>query len=442
MDKKQKKKKFEEFLLKNQILIVDKSSASRRRLAKTMSELGGKMINIHMSSSLEEAKSICLEKQPQLVLSDYTLQGGSGFDLSEFYRNEGGEAGKSTTYILVTSNSSQSAVAKAAEEDVDAFIIKPYTVETLSQGIINAYIAKNFPPKYIQIIEAGKELLLQSDLEAALAKFEEAVPLSETPSLAYFYIGQTKKLLESLNEAEDKYKEGLKFNHIHYKCQIGLFNMFYQMEKFEEAYDVVINIAKYFPANPDRLQTIVRLAVMTENYSDMEYYYEIFTALDMRSDETIKYICAGLYVAGKYLFQIGDKEKALDYFKKITTSAEGKTLFLRSMIEVLVEQGLVVEAQKIMSRFDDDAKKHDDFFVAKFLMMSASNDPEDDFINEGINLFNRGIDNIVAYKVFLKGLVDKGFEDKYNEYLDKAVTAFPDYEKKFKKIGQKLKVSE
>ena len=427
MDKKEKEKKFADFLNKNEILIVDKSSASRRRLAKTISELGAKMINIQMSSNFEEAQKLCRDRKPKLVLSDYSIVGGSGFDLFELYRKEVEDAGKATL-VLVTSNSSQSAVAKAAEEDVDAFIIKPYTVETLSAGIINAYINKNFPSKYIQLVEDGKVELFSGDYEKSIEIFTAATKLSKSPSLAMFYIGQAKNLMKEVQSAEGKFKEGLEFNHIHYKCQIGLFDLYSKQEKFEEAYDVVKNIAKYFPANPDRLQTIVRLAVMTENYADMEYYYEIFTALDMRSDETIKYICAGLYVAGKYLFNIGDSTKGLDYYKKISISAEGKTRFLRAMIEVLVDKGFAEEAQDIMKRFPDEAKSSNDFFISKFLVQS-SYAPADEFISEGIGLFNRGVKNFTAYKIFLKGLKEKGFQDKFEEYLKDAISAFPEREK-------------
>ncbi|MGK0367948.1 MAG: CheY-like chemotaxis protein [Thermoproteota archaeon] len=424
MNEKEKKKKFEDFLLKNEVLIVDKSSASRRRLAKTISELGAKMVNIHMSSNYEEACTIMADRKPRLVLSDYSVTGGSGFDLFTFVRQELAEGGDATL-ILVTSNSSQSAVAKAAEEDVDAFIIKPYTVETLSAGITNAFISKNFPSKYILKIEEGKLKLVEQSYEEALALFTEASKLNKSPSLALFYIGQTKTMMEERDAAKGKFQEGLTFNNIHYKCQVGLFDLFYDEKKYPEAYEIVKTIAKYFPANPDRLHTIVRLAVRTENYSDMEYYYEIFTALDMRSDETIDYICAGLYVAGKYLFSIDDTEKAVEFYKKISISSDGKTKFLRAMIEVLVSNGIADAAQDVMSRYQDSDKNTDDFFISKFLVLSISA-PTDEFLQEGINLFNKGINNYTAYCEFLKGLKEKGFADKFDEYFIKATKAYPD----------------
>ena len=52
------KKEFADFLAENHALIVDKSGSSRRRLIKTLNDLGGKTNQISAVSSFEEAKEI------------------------------------------------------------------------------------------------------------------------------------------------------------------------------------------------------------------------------------------------------------------------------------------------------------------------------------------------------------------------------------------------
>ena len=121
-----KKQLFKEFLAKNKILIADKSSASRRRLVKTLVDLGANRQSIHSIAHYSEAIDIIDNEKPALILSDYTLNGGSGFDLFKHYKEAHPQV-KNATLVLVTSNISQSSVAKAAEGDVDSFIIKPYT---------------------------------------------------------------------------------------------------------------------------------------------------------------------------------------------------------------------------------------------------------------------------------------------------------------------------
>ena len=191
MKAEEKEKLFKDFLESNEILITDKSSASRRRLLKTLVDMGAKRNQIRSIAHYSEALDVIETKKPKLILSDYALNGGSGFDLFKEYREKYPEEKKSVL-ILVTSNISQSAVAKAAEEDVDSFIIKPYTVQSLEKSLIATVIAKLYPSKYVQTIEKGKEALFEGKYEAALGIFAEAIPLNKKPSLALFYHGQTK----------------------------------------------------------------------------------------------------------------------------------------------------------------------------------------------------------------------------------------------------------
>jgi hypothetical protein len=53
---------------------------------------------------------------------------------------------------MVTGNSSQSAVSpEAAEEDVDTFILKPYTIEIFSSVcFLKAAMAKLYPSDYMK----------------------------------------------------------------------------------------------------------------------------------------------------------------------------------------------------------------------------------------------------------------------------------------------------
>jgi response regulator of citrate/malate metabolism len=90
---------------------------------------------IHTAGSLGEAETIVKEKNIGIVLSDYFIAGGSGFDLFKIIR-EKLPKNKELCLILVTANISQTAVAKAAEEDVDSFIIKPYTIQSIQESLI------------------------------------------------------------------------------------------------------------------------------------------------------------------------------------------------------------------------------------------------------------------------------------------------------------------
>ena len=423
MKAQKKRELFKEFLEKNKVLLVDKSSASRRRLMKTLVEMGCKRNQIFSVAHYTEALEIVKTEKPKLVLSDFSIKGGSGFDLFKEYREMEKEL-NDTTLILVTSNISQSAVAKAAEEDVDSFIIKPYTVKSLEKSLITAVINKLYPSKYMKTIDEGKKLLFDGDYKGSLEIFEKAKTMTDVPSLAYFYHGQAKTFLELAEEAKGDYKKGLEVNKIHFKCQIGLFELFMKEKKYFEAYDVVKNIAKYFPANPDRLKQVVRLAVLTENYEDMIDYYEIFTELEERPSEVVNYMCSGLYVLGRYRFFNNDKVSGKDIFEKITTSCMGEEKFLKAMITKYVEEKMYAEAKEVLKRYPTDIENQSWYLVSRYLAHS-SDMTVNQLVSDGLELFNNGHEDPLAAEIMIKALFNSGSK-KAQHYLDEAKHKWPE----------------
>ena len=216
---------FCQFLNENRILIADTSSASRVRLAATLVELGVRSSNLILTGSYEEAdeKLKTGKPKPKLVLCDYMLGKRSGLDLLQTARSA--PSSEDDVFILVTGNTSQSAVARAAEEDVDSFILKPYTLETLKSALVSAVIAKVYPTEYIKLIRKGKDELFGGKLDEAIKTFDDAMKLESNPTLAHFYRGYAQKMKKTLDQAEESFKEGLGLNKIHYKCLIGLFDL-------------------------------------------------------------------------------------------------------------------------------------------------------------------------------------------------------------------------
>ena len=425
MKAEKKEELFKEFLGKNKILLVDKSSASRRRLLKTLCDMGAKRHQISSVAHFTEALDVILKEKPKLVLSDFSIIGGSGFDLFKKYR-EMEKKLDDTTLVLVTSNISQSAVAKAAEEDVDSFIIKPYTVKSLEKSLITSVINKLYPSEYMKLIDQGKEQMFSGNYEDALSLFDQAITKSKKPSLALFYHGQTKSFLEMSEEAKGDYKKGLEINSIHFKCQVGLYELFVKQERYFEAYEVVRNIAKYFPANPDRLKEAIRLAVRTGNFEHMEEYYELFTDLEERPDDVTNFMCSGLFVTGKYYFRENQKSHAKEIFEKIAISCVGMTKFLKGMIKELVKYNSFTESKAMLKRFpnDNDNDNVADYMVSNYLAnLDEMNTTER--ISRGMELFNNGYKDPMAADFLIQALFKDG-NKRADEYLEEAQYLWPD----------------
>jgi CheY-like chemotaxis protein len=399
---------FCKFLNENRILIADPSSASRVRLAATLSELGVRTANLTLCSNSDEAIQHMKALKPKLVLADYVLGTMSGLDLLQLQRAE--QKSDDSVFILVTGNTSQSAVARAAEEDVDAFILKPYTLESLKVGLVNAVIGKIFPSDYIRTIKEGKDLMFAQKLDEAIEVFERATKLDPAPTLAHFYKGYVLKMKRTLEGAEVSYKDGLGLNKIHYKCLIGMFDLLIEEKRQAEAYDVVKRIAAYFPANPKRLASVLRLAIMTEHYEDMEGYYRTFTQIEQRSDELVTYMCSALIVCGKYYLMRNHRTRAVEVFEKAAVSCAGQTRFLRYIVETLVDKGQSEAAVPFFKRYAHIDKTSIVFRTLEFLVSNKKEELSMS-ITKGQSLLKAGVKDPLVYRIMVECCGKGGLND-------------------------------
>ncbi len=231
-------------------MIVDAQSFSRVTLAHTLVGLGAAMSQISLHSKFEAAQDSMTDSVPDILLSEFDLENGTcGLDLLVSQRkiNKGS---KQSLFILITGNTSQAAVARAAEEDVDGYILKPYTMDGLRMALMKYAIEKAYPSAYTIKIDEGKKKLDVQEWDEAIRLFETAAALDPKPSLAYFYQGTVEERRALMQRAEEDYRKGLEFNRIHYKCLVGLFDLFIIQNRNKEAYEVVRQISRIFRQIP------------------------------------------------------------------------------------------------------------------------------------------------------------------------------------------------
>lgn len=432
---KKLQKVFEDYLRSRKAVIADTNRSSRTGIARTLTDMGMKSIHIQIAENYETAKQMIEANKPEIVIADYELGASSGLNLLQEQRL-GNPASKTSIFVIVTGNNSQSAIAQAAEEDVDTFILKPYTIEVFKKCLFNATMAKLNPSEYIKTIEAGKKLLFAGSHAEAIEVFKKATALDPKPSLAFFYIGQAEIMKKLMDEASSQFKNGLNVNKIHYKCLVGLFDLLMEEKKFQEAYDCMKRVAQYFPANPKRLASVIRLAVMTNSVEDMEKYYQIFTNIESRGEELTKMICAGLVVCGKFYLKTKLNSRALELFQKAAVSSAGQTKFLKEIISALSEYKMAQEAQKFLDRYPADERKGPDYLTAEFLIMSRTISPSL-AMQKGRTLVSQGIEDPSLYRELIRTSNEAGVKDYAEQLLQQAKQKWPAQVPMFEKAIEK-----
>jgi tetratricopeptide (TPR) repeat protein len=415
-----------EFLADQYVLIVNSVGSSRISLASCLAKFGASREKMLLVSSISEARYEIQKVKPRFVFTDYMIGSDPGLDLlQEQRKNYSRDDLKRSIFVLVTSNASQSAVAQAAEEDVDTFIVRPYSIDLLGKTLARTAIQKMNPGKYLELIERGKEQLFLGKFDEALSIFEDAMLEHEQPTLACFYAGQAEFMKLSMGGAEQRYEQGLSYNKIHYKCLVGLYDLLMSQKKFEEAYDIVRRISQYFPANPKRLGAVLRLAVMTEHFQDIESYYNIFLKIGERTDELTKSMCSALVVAGKFYLRISRETLALSLFESAAISAAGRTQFINYIVENLVDYKMREDAERFLERLRKLSMASKDFRIARF-MVSTLQDDRPASIQMGTTLIEEGIETSGIYEKMIAQLTREQNSKLADALLQTAIQKWPE----------------
>ena len=429
---------FKKYIGDRKILIADPQVTSRTSMARVLIDLGARTENIALVTSYEEGVAFIEKKSPNVIISDYNLGNRGGLDLLQKMRDMENIDPKQSLFILVTGNNSQSAVAQAAEEEVDTYILKPFTPSQLRLQIMRAAIQKLMPSDYMEAIQRGKTLLFEGKISEAKAAFFDATKLDPKPSLAWGYHGQAEAMEQLLEEARGSYGSGLKYNKIHYKCLVGLFETLMTQNQHQEAYDIVKKIAQYFPANPKRLTSVLRLAVVTQSYDDIEKYYHLYTQIDDRSAELTNYMVAALVICGKFYMKKQMIARAADLYERAIITSQGKPKVIKEIVMSLVGQGNEHFSQKFLSRFPSGAQSSTDYLALKLAVRDITQ-PKGVTINEGKNLILKDHHDPIIYEIVIKRELESGHKDEAEHYAQQAANRWTDQKEHFLSLTQDLK---
>lgn len=424
-----------DYLDSGDILIVDSSTSARKAMAASISHLGVKPGRIIQTGDFNSARDVIKKIKPKVVISEYLINNGTGINLSEEFNLVRDVA--DSVFILLTANSSQSLVAQAAEEDVDIYILKPYTMNYL-QGILSKVVLKKINPDgYDRNIQEGKKKLATKQLEEALKTFEDAIQLNATPTLAYYYKSQVEILKRLLDRAEESLQNGLSFNEIHFKCLTGLFELYLERDKLDEAYQMV-NQLTTFPLTPKRFSKIVDLAVKTANYDDIDHYYEAFRAINYQDIDVVKHINAALVVSSKMLFQRGEHKRAVSFLKKASLSSKEMPTILMEIVATLAMNQSLPEAQAALAIFPKEDESEYQYQVASFMTAFYEGTDTNPCLLAMQKMADQNQSDATQFYWLIAMLQATDQNPKANEYQSKALKIWPDKSDYFQKAWKMI----
>lgn len=118
-------------------------------------------VSVRRAADFSEAQALWREVEPDLIICDWQLPGGTGLDLVREVR----QAGSKLRFLMVTARSDRQSVLAAAHHQVCGFITKPFSVD-----MVHRRLAELFPPPPSQA-EASAQggLSFSAELERAVS---------------------------------------------------------------------------------------------------------------------------------------------------------------------------------------------------------------------------------------------------------------------------------
>ncbi|MGK5085249.1 tetratricopeptide repeat protein [Bdellovibrionota bacterium FG-1] len=348
---------------KLEFLVADPSS-SRKSIRQLLSQLGAKPHQVHVVEKLGDAKELIAVKKPQVIFADYEMLGSSGFELVEIHQREV-PANLPRLFFLLTSKDSNMVASSAAEDSVDAVLVKPFTFDALKTGVVDLLQKKINPTPFQKTIEEGKKFIQQKQYDEAIVHFRKAKGLDPKSPLSYCGEAEALVLQGNPKEAMQAFSQSLTKNPMHYRTLMGILDLLLEEKDYVKAYEIGRRVAANHTVPLQRIPDLIRLSVLNLKFEDVLEFYKFADAITEAEANVSVYLAAGLVVCGLYFLNNGNQVAAVDAFRKAEVAAKSSPKIVKRILVALISEGLESEVQVLLARASDEVKESVDLKIAE-----------------------------------------------------------------------------
>lgn len=411
------------YLGQRQGLVIDSNSGSRNAARKVLSTLGVKSANVDVAENFSEGEEKLRKKKYEVVFAEINLGKGTGFDLIKIQKEIVANAFDSI-FILFSDKNSPAVTSQIAESEADGMVLRPLNLATVQDKLSEVVQTRLNPSQYTQILQAGRTAMTGENFDDAISTFEKARALDPMPSLALYFEAQARLKKGDRAGALENLKAGLAVNPKHYKCLLGMLEIYFEDKNYPEAYSVGAQLTQNFPVSPNRVSNLIWLCVYMGKYADVSAYYDIFAAFEDTDPKVMTAISAGLVVMGKDLVKQGKNKESFDALKKAEMLGKTKPIIMKEVLMTMMRGGFMDESEKIFEKLNSDMKSTTELRLVDLEKLHLKNDGGTLPLAMGLMK-----ENIVDYRLYeiavLRSIEAKRKPENIAELIETAVKAFP-----------------
>ena len=292
------------------------SPALGHELGQLIERLGVGPTQIYWVSDALGVRAEIQRRRPKIILCDEVVGDERASAVCQAQRAILGVL-REGLFVLLSTDSSHLTVSQAAELEFDFLLLKPFAASYVQQSLLTLTQTRTECLELLQEIERGAAFLKSGDRTSATRLFLDLNRAQTRSPLVYSHLGQ--EALDSGHSARAiaYFREGLSLQPLHLRSLRGLLQGLLVAQDWEGAYPVARKLAFNFPVNAERLTELLRLALITKNYADIERYAQLFLAIKAGPNHALNHaLAAALLVTAKMFLRSGNQPQALRLFQQ------------------------------------------------------------------------------------------------------------------------------
>lgn len=323
-------------------LIVDDIDNMRRSI-RAMLKLISFGKTYHEASNGKEAWKILSDEKAAIdfIISDWNMPKMNGIELLSLIRSS--KKWRNIPFLMITAETNQSIVAEAAENDVDAYLTKPFVTATLELKIKELLNQVANPSPLTQLLKKAEEFSEKGMLDEAIecitlvvkSNTRSSKPLRELGRL-YLKKGLTDKALLCFQRASEQNR--LDIPSLQYLAELYL-----KMGDTEKAITYFTKALDLSPRNADRAFKVASLLLKRKQLPEAE---KVFRAMLRNCPDDID---LATEVADTCL-EHGLYDFACRTYRSVLNAAPDRHFLGRNLGKALLLAGHPQEAIKILDK--------------------------------------------------------------------------------------------
>jgi len=230
------------------VLIVDDQQRMRWTIKEMLRRIGYQ--NFLEADDGDVALDRLRYQAVDLVLSDWRMPRMTGVDVLKFIRED--DQLRSLPFVMITAEVNEDIVAEAGEYEVDAYLLKPFTLGSLEEKVNEALERRRSLTPIDTHLELGLTYLRAGQFEKALSEYQEALKINSNSPRTLLALGLVFERQGNDVRALECYEKAIKLQPKYLKGHEALAKLHQRLNRLDEAARHLKEAAAISPKNVER----------------------------------------------------------------------------------------------------------------------------------------------------------------------------------------------